>query len=94
MLLLGRHCYRAFHLEFRAVLMKYLENAQLLEGFPCGSVGKESFCNAGDLDLIPQLGRSAGEGKGYPLRYSGLENSMDYIVHGVAKSWTLFTFSF
>ena len=43
----------------------------------CGSAGKESACNAGDLDLIPGLGRSLGEGKGYPLQYSGLENSMD-----------------
>ena len=41
-----------------------------------------------DLGLIPELGRSLGEGKGYPLQYSGLENSMDCIVHGVAKSWT------
>jgi len=49
-------------------------------GFPCGSVGKESTCNAGDLGLIPGLGRSPGEGKGYPLQYSGLENSMDCIV--------------
>ena len=57
-------------------------------GFPCGSVGKESTCNAGDLGLIPGLGRAPGEGKGYPLQYSGLENSMDYTVHGVAKSWT------
>ena len=57
-------------------------------GFPCGSAGKESTCNVGDLGLIPGLGRSPGEGKGYPLQYSGLENSMDYIVHGVAKSWT------
>ena len=56
--------------------------------FPCGSVGKESACNAGDLGLIPGLGRSPGEGKGYPLQYSGLGKSMDYIVHGVAKSWT------
>ena len=41
----------------------------------------------GDLDLIPGLGRSPGEGKGYPLQYSGLENSMDYIniVHGVTR---------
>ena len=46
-------------------------------GFPCGSAGKESACNAGDLGLIPGLGRSPGEGKGYPLQYSGLENSMD-----------------
>ena len=47
-------------------------------GFPCGSVGKESTCYAGDLGLIPGLGRSPGEGKGYPLQYSGLESSMDY----------------
>ena len=57
-------------------------------GFPCSSAGKESACNAGDLGLIPGLGRSPGEGNGYPLQYSGLENSMDCIVHGVAKSWT------
>ena len=55
-------------------------------GFPCGSVGKESTCNERDLGLIPGLGRSPGEGKGYPLQYSGLENSMDCIVHGVTKS--------
>ena len=59
----------------------------LLAGFPGGSAGKESACNVGDLDLIPG-GRSPGEGKGYPLQYSGLENSMDYTVHGVTKSWT------
>ena len=53
-------------------------------GFPGGSNGKESVCNAGDLGLIPGLGRSPGEGKGYPLQYSGLENSMD----GFAKSQT------
>ena len=57
-------------------------------GFPCGSVGKESACNARDLGLIPGLGRSPGEGKGYPLQYSGLENSMDFIVQGVTKSQT------
>ena len=57
--------------------------------FPGGSSGKESGPNAGDLDSIPGLGRSPGEGKGYPLQYSGLENSMDSIVHGVAKSQTL-----
>ena len=45
-------------------------------GFPGGSAGKDSACNAGDLGLIPVLGRSPGEGKGYPLQYSGLENSM------------------
>ena len=56
--------------------------------FPCGSAGKESTCNAGDLGEIPGLGRSPGEGKGYPLQYSGLENSIECIVHGVAKSRT------
>ena len=56
--------------------------------FSCGSVGKESPCNAGYLGLITGLGRSPGEGKGYPLQYSGLENSMDCIVQGVAKSQT------
>ena len=56
--------------------------------FPCGSTGKESTCNVGDLGSIPGLGRSPGEGKGYPLLYSGLENSTDCIVHGVAKSQT------
>ena len=56
--------------------------------FPCGSAGKESACKAGDLCLISGLGRSPGEGKGYPLQYSGLENSMDSIVHEVAKSRT------
>ena len=60
----------------------------LFLGFPCGSAGKESTCNVGDLGSVPGLGKSPGEGKGYPLQYSGLENSMDYIVHGVAKSWT------
>ena len=57
--------------------------------FPCGSAGKESTCNARDMGSIPGLGRSPGEGKGYPFQYSGLENSMDCIVHGVAKSQTL-----
>ena len=56
--------------------------------FPCGSAGKESACNAGDLGSIPGLGRFPGEGKGYPLQYSGLENSMDCMVHRVAKSQT------
>ena len=57
-------------------------------GFPCGSAGKESTCNVGDLGSIPGLGKSPGEGKGYPLQYSSLENSMDCIVYGVAKSRT------
>ena len=57
-------------------------------GFPDSSVGKESACSAGDPGSIPGLGKSSGEGKGYPLQCSGLENSMDCIVHGVAKSQT------
>ena len=57
-------------------------------GFPCASAGKESACNVGDLGSIPGLRRGPGEGKSYPLQYSGLENSMDYTVHGVSKSWT------
>ena len=56
-------------------------------GFPGGSAGKESG-NAGDLGSIPGLGRSPGEGKGYPLQDSGLENSMDCRVHGAAESDT------
>ena len=52
----------------------------------CSAPGKESACNVGAPVSIPGLGRSPGEGKGYPLQYSGLENSMDCIVHGVAKS--------
>ena len=57
-------------------------------GFLCGSAGKESACNVGDLGLIPGLGRSSGEGKGYLLQYSDLENAMDSIVLGVTKSRT------
>ena len=53
-----------------------------------GNLSKESACNAGDLGLIPGLGRSPEKGNSYPLQYSGLENSMDCIVHGVSKSWT------
>ena len=56
--------------------------------FPCGSAGKESACPAGDLGSIPGLGLSPGEGKGYPLQYAGLENSVDCIVHEVEKSQT------
>ena len=57
-------------------------------GLPCSSACKKSTCKAGDPSSIPGLGRSPGEGKGYTLQYSGLENSMDCIVHGVAKSQT------
>ena len=71
----------------------YICSCILKLDFPGGPEGKESTCNAGDLGLIPGLGRSPGEGKGYPLQYSGLENPMDRgawwaTVHGVTKSWT------
>ena len=62
-------------------------------GFPGGSDSKEFACNVEDLGLIPALGRFPGEGPGNPPQYSCLENPhgqrslMDYIVHGVAKSW-------
>ena len=63
------------------------------EGFPGGSDGKESACKAGAEGSVPGLGRSPGEGNGFPLQYSCLKNSMDRgvwwtTVHGVAKSWT------
>ena len=75
--LVGKICWRRDRLRTPGFL-----------GFPCGSADEESTCNAGDLGLIPVLGRSPGEGKGYPLQYSRVENSMNCIVHGVTKSWT------
>ena len=68
-------------------------------GFPGGSDGKESACNAGDLGSIPGLGRSPGEGNGNPLQYSCLQNSMGIgawraIVHGVTKSDKAADFTF
>ena len=63
-------------------------------GFSCGSAGKESAWNVGDLGSIPGLGGSPGEGKGYLLQYSGQENSMDCIVHGVTESDTTEHFTF
>ena len=56
-------------------------------GFPCGSAGKESAYNVGDLGLITGFGRSPKEENSYPLQYSGLKHSMDYTVYGVTKSW-------
>ena len=63
--------------------------------FPCGSAGKRSSLNVGDLGSITVFGRSPREGKGYPLQYSGLENSTDCIVQGIAKGhdWVTFTFT-
>ena len=75
---------KALYVDHKLALC--IEN--LYGGFLCGSAGKESPCNPGDLGLIPGLGRSPGEGKGYPLQYSSLENSIDCIVHGVSKSQT------
>ena len=66
-------------------------------GFPCGSAGKEFACNVGNLGSIPVLGRSPGEGKGYPLQYSGLENFMDRRSLGSQRAghgWVTFTFTF
>ena len=59
----------------------YLYNQMYIMGFPDSSVDKESTCNTGDPGLIPGLGRSPGEEKGYLLQFSGLENSKDCIVH-------------
>ena len=72
---------------FKIILLMYIL------GFPGGSDSRESACNARELNSIPELGKSAGEGNGYPLQYSGLENYMDRgpwqaIVHGVAESDT------
>ena len=73
--LVGKICWRTDRLPTPGFL-----------GFPCGSAGKEFAHNAGDLGSIPGLGRSSEEGKDYPLKYSGLEISMDCIIHGVAES--------
>ena len=56
--------------------------------FPGSSAGKESTCNVGHLGSVPGLGRSPGEARGYSLQYSGLENPMDYTVHGITKGQT------
>ena len=61
-------------------------NLSLALFHPGSSADKDSACNAGDLGSIPGLGGSPGEGKGYPLQYCALENSMDFTVHGVANS--------
>ena len=68
--------------------LKRLSSSRIKMGFPGGSDAKESACNEGDLNSIPGLGRSPEGGHGNPLQYSGLENSMDCIVHGVTKSRT------
>ena len=71
------------------VKYQFYATGKVIKGFPCGSAGKDSACNEGDLGSIPRLGRFPGEGKDYLLQFSGLENSMDYsTVHGVTKSRT------
>ena len=78
----------AFELRCWRELFRIPWTEKRLNQFPHSSVGKESTCNAGDPASIPELGKLTGEGIGYPLQYSGLQNFMDCIVHGVAKSWT------
>ena len=76
-------------MNFHEMNLPYNQHAGLETGLEApSSAGKESACNVGDLGLITGLGRSPGEGIGNPLQYSGLENSMDCIVHGVVKSKT------
>ena len=79
-------------MQIRLLLMEKVTSSkgkfqasQVALGFPGSSAGKESTCNAGDLNSIPGLGRSPGEGNSYPFQYSGLRNSMDRIVHGVTQ---------
>ena len=79
----------ATHSSILAWEILWLENGPGgLYGFPGSSVGKESACNTGDPGSIPEYGVSPGEGNGYPLSYSGLGNSIDCVVHGVANRWT------
>ena len=77
-------------MDYNVVWLRYLGRVwspvETRLGFPCGSAGKESTCNVGNLDSIPGLGRSPGEGNSYSLQYYGLENSINYIVHGVTKN--------
>ena len=72
----------------QTVCLNGFKIARFMVSFPCGSAGKESASDAGVLGLLSGLGKSPREGKSYLFQYSGLENSMDYIVHGVTKSLT------
>ena len=82
-----------FHFHFQGLpWRRQWLSTPIFLGFPGGSAGKEFAHSVGDLGLIPGLGRSPGEGNGYPLQFSGLENSMDCIVHGVARSYFHFLF--
>ena len=75
-------------LDQEYLLEKGMATHSSILGFACGSAGKESACNAGDLGSIPGLGKSPGEGKGYPFQYSGLENFMDCSPWGRKESDT------
>ena len=80
--------------EFCSETVSPTKLAQVLQKWltDTGSVSKESTRNAGDLGSFPGLGRSLGGGNAYPLQYSGVENFMDCVVHGVTKSWTRLSF--
>ena len=82
--LLGRHCLFPTPLPLVAWIQirGIIYTLEMRRGLICGSAGKESACNARDLSSVPGLGRSPGEGKVYPLQYSGLENSMDSVEMG------------
>ena len=98
MKIVGDWNYTIFFVNLQVLIIRYFHEQSLIylincyeslsKSFPCGSAGKESACNVGDLGLIPGLARSPGKGKGYLLQYSGLENPKDCIVHGVTKSQT------
>ena len=72
----------------RSVVSNSLWPRGLYSPWDCKELDKTERLSLYNMGLIPGLGRSLGEGKGYPFQYSGLENSMDYTVHGVTKSWT------
>ena len=81
------HSFKLQHRTWLSFELSLYHPPHVLLGFPGGSAGEESACVAGDLGTVPGLGSSLGGGNGYPLQFSGLENCMDYIVHGVTKSW-------
>ena len=85
---LGKSQSQSLILSLLTYIMGIMTKSFIGLGFPGGSAGKESACNVGNMGSIPGLGRSPGEGNGYPLQRSGLENSLDCIDHGVAKNRT------